>query len=262
MIEIFLMSLLLGAVAGVLAGLFGLGGGLVIVPVLVWMFDWQHFNPDLRMIMAVATSLATIVPTAMASVKAHHQLGAVIWCKFLRLFPGIVVGAVFGAMFADKISADSLRWLFIAYLCYVGSSMALQLKPVLVLKKQEAWQDYIASTLIGGISSLLGIGGGTLTVPYLVGQKLQMKNAVAVSSACGLPIALAGAFSYALLGWNVAGLPDGSVGYVYVPAFLGVVSLSVLTAPYGAKLAHHLPAQELKRYFSIMLFILAVKMML
>ncbi len=262
MTEIFLMSLLLGAVAGVLAGLFGLGGGIVIVPVLAWMFDWQHFDPELGMIMAVATSLATIVPTAIASVKAHHQLGAVIWYKFLRLFPGIVFGAVFGAIVADKISAGSLRWLFIIYLLYVGSSMALQLKPVFALKKQEGWQDYIASTLIGGISSLLGIGGGTLTVPYLIGQKLAMKNAVAVSSACGLPIALTGTFSYALLGWNTAGLPDGSVGYVYAPAFLGVVSLSVLTAPYGAKLAHQLPAQKLKRYFSIMLFILAAKMII
>ena len=261
MIEIFLFSLLLGAVAGVLAGLFGLGGGLVIVPILAWMFSWQQFNPELVMIMAVATSLAAIVPTAIASVRTHHCLGAVIWQRVFRLIPGIVLGAGFGALVADMISAASLRWLFILYLIYVGGSMALQLKPVFALKRQEAWLDYFAGTMIGGLSSLLGIGGGTMTVPYLLGQKLEMKNAVAVSSACGLPIALTGSLSYAFLGWNNAGLPEESVGYIYLPAFVGIVLLSVLTAPYGAKLAHRLHAQKLKRYFSIMLFIIAVKMM-
>lgn len=261
MIEIFLFSMLLGAVTGVLAGLFGLGGGLVIVPILAWMFSWQQFNPELVMIMAVATSLATIVPTAIASVRTHHSMGAVIWQRVFRLTPGIILGAGFGALVADLISAGSLRWLFIVYLIYVGSSMALQLKPVLGLKRHGVRLDYVAGTMIGGLSSLLGIGGGTMTVPYLLGQKLEMKNAVAVSSACGLPIALTGALSYVFLGWKKAGLPQESVGYIYLPAFIGIIFLSVLTAPYGAKLAHRLPAQKLKRYFSIMLFVMAVKMM-
>lgn len=258
---LFLISLCTGAVAGILAGLFGLGGGIIIVPALVWLFSWAKFAPDQIMIMAVATSLATILPTGLSSVNAHHKMQSVLWPKVWRLAPGIIAGAAGGAWLANNISAAHLRWLFIIYLLYVSLSMALQFKPVFKLP-QQSWPDYAAGLIIGILSSLLGIGGGTITVPYLLSRKLTMKNAVAISSACGLPIAIAASISYIVVGLNQQGLPLYSVGYIYVPAFLGIVCCSIVTAPMGAKLAHRLPATRLKRYFSAILLLIAIKMIL
>nr|WP_305909541.1 sulfite exporter TauE/SafE family protein [Methylomarinum sp. Ch1-1]MDP4522460.1 sulfite exporter TauE/SafE family protein [Methylomarinum sp. Ch1-1] len=231
------------------------------MPLLAWLFSAHQFNSELIMIMAVATSLATIVPTAIVAVSSHHRKRAVVWRRVAKLTPGIIVGAAIGALFADWVSDGILRVMFVVYLLYVAGMMVMQVRPVFTLHLRLSWLDYLAGGVIGMISSLLGIGGGTMTVPYLLGQRLEMKNAVAVSSACGLPIAVAGTLSYAWLGWEHAVVPDGSLGYVYLPAFFGIVASSVLTAPLGVKLAHQLPAQRLKRYFAIILFIMAVKMM-
>jgi uncharacterized membrane protein YfcA len=261
MISIFIASLVLGLVAGVLAGLFGIGGGLVIVPVLAFVFKEQGYPPETILLMAVATSLATIVLTAISSVLAHHRLGAVIWSKVWRLSPMIMVGSAIGAVVAKQLPADILRWVLIVFLVYVGTQMAFQFKPKPGLAKQPLWLDGVAATVIGLMSAIVGIGGGTLTVPYLVYAQLPMRNAVAISSACGLPIAIAGTASYALLGWHVADLPEWSLGYVSLPAFAGVGLTSILTAPIGAKLANRLPAAQLKRYFSVLLWVMAVKLL-
>ena len=261
MIEIFLVSILLGMVSGLLAGLFGIGGGLVIVPVLVILFTDQGFPADLVMLMAVATSLAVIILTAIASVLAHHRLGSVVWVKVFRLSPGIMVGAAVGAVVAKHISADTLRYILVIFLLYVAIQMALQVKPKPDHVKQSRALDFLVANIIGLLSSIVGIGGGTLTVPYLVSGQMLMRNAVAVASACGLPIAVAGTVSYALLGWNVLHLPEWSLGYVYLPVFLGTGLSSIATAPIGAKLAHKLPAAKLKRYFSLLLFVMAAKLM-
>jgi uncharacterized protein len=259
MIIIFLISLCTGAVAGILAGLFGLGGGIIIVPALVWLFSWAEFASDQIMIMAVATSLATILPTGLSSVYAHHKMQSVLWAKVWLLVPGVIVGAAGGAWLAHSISPAHLRWLFIIYLLYVSVSMALQFKPVIKLP-QQSWPDYAAGLVIGSLSSLLGIGGGTMTVPYLLSRKLAIKNAVAISSACGLPIAIAASISYIVVGFDQENLPLYSLGYIYTPAFLGIVCSSIVTAPIGANLAHRLPAAQLKRYFSVILLLVAIKM--
>jgi hypothetical protein len=209
------------------------------------------------MIMAVATSLATIVVTSVAAVNAHHRLGLVLWSKVLRLAPGIMLGAAIGAVIADVISAVALRYVFIVFLLTIGVQMAWQIKPDTGALKQSLTLDFSLTTVIGIMSALLGIGGGTLTVPYLTACQYPMRNAVAISSACGLPIAIAGTMSYAVLGWHQSGLPEGSSGYIYLPAFAGIVLCSVLTAPIGARLAHSLPAQQLKRYFSVLATLLA-----
>ncbi len=260
MIVIFLASILLGAVAGLMAGLFGIGGGLIIVPVLALLFAAQGFPLELIMIMSVATSLATIIFTSISSVLAHHRLNSVLWNDVRALGPGIMVGAAIGAMIADHMSGGVLRFIFIIYLLGVGVQMALQLKPKPGQQQPSKEMDLGAAGLIGLLSSLLGIGGGTLTVPYLVHFQMPMRNAVAVASACGLPIAVVGTIGYALLGKDALQLPDWSLGYIYMPSFLGIVLTSMYTAPIGAKLAHKLPAEKLKRYFSLLLFVMAAKL--
>lgn len=243
-----------------MAGLFGIGGGLVIVPILAILFAAEGFPAELVMIMSVATSLATIVITSISSVIAHHRLKSVGWDKVLALGPGIIVGAVVGSVIADHIAGGVLRFMFTIYLLAVGLQMALQIKPKPGQQPPSKQLDLGVSGLIGLLSSLLGIGGGTLIVPFLVHFQTPIRNAVAIASACGLPIAVAGTVGYALLGINALQLPDWSLGYIYVPSFLGIGLASVFTAPIGAKLAHKLPAEELKRYFSLLLFVMAAKL--
>ncbi len=261
LIGIIFFSLLLGMVSGVLAGLFGIGGGIVIVPALVFLFTAQELPADLVMIMAIATSLATIILTATSSVLAHHRLGSVIWGKVFRLAPGIVVGSVVGATVANSIQTDLLRLIFIVFLLYVGTQMALEMKPKVGAANYSMPIDFVVASLIGLMSSLVGIGGGALTVPFLMHCQYSMRNAVAIASACGLPIAVASTLSYMVLGMHASNLPAWSVGYVYLPSFFGVSLGGVMTAPYGARLAHKLPAHQLKRYFSLLIFILAAKLM-
>jgi len=257
---VFLLSLILGLFSGLAAGLFGVGGGLVIVPILVLVLTAEGFPAELVMIMSVATSLATIIVTSIASVVAHHRLGSVMWEKVLGLGPGIIVGAALGAVVADNLDADVLRSLFIVFLLFVGMQMAFQFESRLPSIKHVKTLDFAVAGIIGIVSSILGIGGGTLTVPFLVSSRQPMQKAVATASACGLPIAVFGTLSYALLGTNEAQLPDWSLGYVYVPAFFGIALSSIFSAPIGARLAHRLPAKQLKRYFSLLLFVMAAKM--
>ncbi len=261
MLELFLFSMLFGTIAGFLAGLFGLGGGVVIVPALAWLFSTYQFPSEFIMIMAVATSLATIILTSISSIISHYKLGAILWDSVFRLAPGILIGAGIGASLANYVEADFLKWFFISYLFYVGVRMAFQLKPK-ATRINKKWLDYLAGCGIGLLSSLLGIGGGTLTVPYLVGRQIAMNNAVAISSTCGLPIAVSGTIAYALFGKNEPLLPEWSLGYIYLPALCGIIACSVFTAPLGAILANKLPAQQLKKYFSIIIFLIAFKMML
>jgi hypothetical protein len=225
------------------------------------LFKAQGLPVELVMLMAVATSLATIMLTAMASVWAHHRLGSVVWSKVFRLSPGIMIGAAVGAVVAKLISADTLRFTLVIFLLYVGIQMAFQLKPKPDQVKQSRALDFMVANMIGLLSSIVGIGGGTLTVPYLVHGQMPMRNAVAVASACGLPIAVAGTISYAVLGWHTLHLPEWSLGYVYLPAFLGTGFGSIFTAPIGARWVHKLPAAQLKRYFSLLLFVMAAKLM-
>lgn len=258
----FAASLLLGVIAGITAGLFGLGGGTVVVPALVWMFTLHGIPEELVMIMAVATSLATVIFTSLSSLLAHHKRDYVLWDKVLYLSWGIVIGVALGAFVAEHISPEHLRLIFALFLIYVALQILLQLDPNMLGDTEETpLLDYIAGIFIGGVSAVLGTGGGTLTVPYLVHRKVPIKNAVAVSSACGFPIAVAASISYVILGMKHTGLPEGSFGYIYLPAFFGIALCSVFTAPIGARLAHVLHAKKLKRYFAVVILIMAVKML-
>ena len=257
-----IIYLLLGAFAGLVAGLLGVGGGLIIVPVLVFIFTDQGLAEHLIVHLAVGTSLATIVFTSISSVRAHHQHGAVLWPVFWQLTPGIVVGAWLGAAFADVLASDQLRRFFGVFELLVAIQMTFNVKPRPHRQLPNRAGMFGAGGVIGAISAIVGIGGGTMTVPFLVWCNVAMRKAVATSSACGLPIAIAGATGFIVTGWNAIDLPAYSSGYVYWPAFLGIVIASILTAPIGARLAHRLPAAQLKRIFAILLYILGLRMLL
>ncbi len=251
--EYIILYLLVGALAGLLAGLFGVGGGLVIVPVLVYLFTLQNFEPSVLVHMAIGTSLATIVITSLSSVFAHHKHGAVRWEIVRQLTPGIVVGALLGAVLADLMSANILRRFFAFFEWFVGIQLLLNLKSRAARSVPGVIGLFFAGKIIGAVSSIVGIGGGTLTVPFLVWCNVKMREAVATSSACGLPIALAGAIGFMAMGLQAETTVNNSFGHFYFPAFLGIIITSTVFAPLGAMLAHRLPAALLKRLFGLFL---------
>jgi uncharacterized membrane protein YfcA len=258
MLTTLVLYLVLGALAGVVAGLFGIGGGLLIVPVLIFSFELQGIPDAVLTHMAVATSLATIVITSISSVRAHHRRNAVRWELFRPLGVGILLGAMLGVTTAVQLPGTVLQMTIGVFVLLVALQMALNLKPSAGDARPSAPELGAAGVGIGWASALFGIGGGALTVPYLNWRRVEMKQAVATSAACGLPIALMGAATNIALGWGASELPPWSLGYVYLPAFAGIVLASSLTAPVGARLAHSLPQAKLKKVFA--LFLLAVSL--
>jgi hypothetical protein len=259
--ETLLFYLVVGAFAGTLAGLLGIGGGLLIVPALVWSFHLQGMTETVIMHMAVGTSLATIVITSLSSVYAHYRLGAVLWRVFWRLAPGIVSGALLGAVIADALPSATLQTFFGVFVLLAAANMGFGGKPAPHRELPNTLGMVLAGVVIGVISAIVGIGGGTLTVPLLTWCNTSIRHAVATSAACGMPIAIAGATGFMVTGWQNPQLPAWSSGYIYVPAFLGIVAASVLFAPLGAKLAHTLPTGMLKRIFAVFLAIVGMRML-
>lgn len=260
--EILLVYLLVGAIAGMIAGLLGVGGGLIIVPVLALLFQQWGIADSVLMHLAIGTSLATIVVTAISSMYAHHKHGAVDWAVFRQLTPGIIVGALLGAVIADFMSTRALRLFFGVF----EIAVAIQIGFQLMASPQRTLPGTVGMTAAGGVigalSTVVGIGGGTLTVPFLVWCNIMLRKAVATSSATGLPIAVAGAVGFVVTGWNAPQLPAWSSGYIYWPALTGIAAASVLFAPVGARLAHTLPVHVLRRFFAIFLAVLGVRMLL
>lgn len=257
-----LIYLLVGAGAGLLAGLFGIGGGLLIVPVLVFCFGMMGFSSEIIMPLAIGTSLATIVITSISSTRIHHRLANISWPVFWVLAPGIVVGVWFGVQTATRIAGEHLQLVFGVFALLVSAQMAFALRPKPSRELPKKPLLMMVGAAIGYLSALFGIGGGTLAVPYLSWCNLRMQHAVALSAACGLPIALVGALSNIHAGWGLPLLPEHSLGFVYGPAFLGVVMTSSLFAGVGAKLAQRLSADKLKRYFAVFLLVVGVQFIL
>lgn len=256
---LILTYLAVGAFAGLLAGLFGIGGGMVIVPVLVITFEGLGFSNDVLTHMAVATSLASIVFTSISSVRTHHQKGAVDWPLVKLLSVGILFGAVIGVLTADALSGAGLQIVIGISALMMAAQMGLGLKPKPTRSLPKAPGLAGTGAGIGWASALFGIGGGSLTVPFLTWCNHPMQRSVATAAACGFPIALVGALSNVVVGWGNPDLPQASLGYVYWPALLGIVITSVPFARLGAKLAHRLSADKLKRLFAIMLVFVAIK---
>lgn len=255
-----LMTLLAaGAVAGTAAGLLGIGGGVIIVPVLSLVFGAQGVNESIIIKVAVGTSLATIVITAISSIWAHHKRGAVRWPLVKVMSPGVVIGSLVGAWLADIMPAYWLTVGFIIFLVAVSAQMALG--PVGAgrsLPGRTALSG--VSSVVGCISALMGIGGGALHVPFMSWCGVPVKQAIATAAAIGFPLALSSSIGFVITGLDETLLPAHSLGYINLPAFAGVVAASILFAPLGAKLAHQLPDKVIKRVFAIFLFLLALRM--
>jgi uncharacterized protein len=251
---------LLGAVTGFMAGLFGIGGGGIMVPVLTLLFLAQGFEAEYLVHLALGTSLAAIVPTACASVLTHHQHKAILWPVVARLTPGILVGTFAATFWAAHLSPSFLALFFSAFMFLVATQMLLNRVPPAASRLPGTVGLSSAGTLIGGISALVAIGGGTMTVPFLSWCKVRLPSAIATSAAVGLPIAVTGAVGYAVNGALGTGLPERSIGFVYWPAVVCMAASSLFTAPLGARLTHRLPVLLLKRFFALLLVALAVQM--
>lgn len=255
----WLLYPLLGAIAGVLAGLLGVGGGLVLVAALVWLLPLRGVPTEFAMQAALATSLASIVLTALSSARAHARRGSVLWPTVWVLLPGLLLGGWLGSLLATHLSGDVLRW-GVAIYCFVAGTQLLLGQPRARAGSMDAPRDAligVAGLAIGAVSALVGIGGGSMTVPLLIWRGVLPVRAVGTSSACGVAIGLASAAGYAVHG-PVGGLPQGSLGFVYLPAAAGIALASVLAAPLGARLAHRLSGGTLQRVFAVFLFVVGV----
>ncbi len=252
-----------GLFAGLLAGLLGVGGGIVLVPVLFELFRVIEVDDSVRMHCAVGTSLATIIATSISSIRAHHKRQSVDFTIVRLWSPWVAFGALAGGVIARFMSADMLTAFFACLAILVALHMALAPAHKVI---RQGVPGRVGSAGIGSsigiVSSLMGIGGGTLSVPTMVMCAVPAKVAVGTSSAIGLVIAIFGATSFAINGFGEAGLPPFSIGYVNLIGFGLIVPLTMLAAPWGAKLAHALPTQRLKQVFSLFLALVAIRMFL
>lgn len=250
-----IVFLAIGALAGFAAGLFGVGGGLIIVPILFIVFTQMGYDPEVIMHMALGTSLATIMVTSVSSVMAHHKKGAVLWPVFKNLAPGLVIGSFLGAGIAGMLSGHYLQLIIGVFAIWVAFKMFKSAHVLVDENKQlpSALKQNFAGAGIGVASAIFGIGGGSLTVPYLNKNGVVMQKAVATSAACGLPIAIAGAVGFMFFGAKAQHQIENAIGYVHIYAFIGISIMSFITAKLGAKVAHVLSPAMLKKCFAALL---------
>lgn len=249
--------LALGVFTGFLAGLLGIGGGMVMTPFLTIILTAKGFPADYTIKMAVATSLSTICFTSLSSVRAHAQRGAVLWDVAKLLAPGILLGSLLGAQIAAAVPGKVLGILFACFVTFSGVQMFLDRKPKPTRTLPGRVGTFGAGTVIGTLSAIVGAGGGFVSVPFMTWCNIKIHQAVGTSAALGFPIALAGTLGYIWAGRDLHGMPPGSVGYLYVPALVVISIASVLLAPLGARTAHRMNVKPLKRVFALLLFCLA-----
>ena len=252
----------LGLCTGFLAGLLGIGGGMVMVPFLTWMLGQRGVSPDLAVKMAIATSMATIIFTSISSVRAHHKKGAVRWDLVKGLAPGIVLGSAVASLGIFSVAKGSHLALFFAlFVGFSATQMFLDRKPAPSRQMPGLAGQLGAGGAIGMFSGLVGAGGGFISVPFMTWCNVAIHNAVATSAALGFPIAVANVAGYVVSGLSVQNLPSLSFGYLWLPALAVIATASVLMAPLGAATAHRLPVRQLKRVFATVLYGLAAYML-
>ena len=254
------LYLFFGVLTGILAGLLGVGGGIIVVPILDFALPMQEIPSHLIHHMALGTSMASIMFTSISSARAHNQRGTILWDVVKTITPGILAGTFIGTFFVANIPAKPLKLLFACFLFYTSIQMALDLKPRASFHLPGKWLLMLVGAGIGGFSSFVGIGGGSLTIPFLVLCNLNVMNVIGISAAVGFPIALAGTIGYICNGYALPDLPEYSLGFVYLPALAGLVCASMLTAPIGVKLSHSLPVKTIKRFFGVFLCLMGIRM--
>ena len=251
--------LLLGCFSGFVAGLFGIGGGMVIVPVLIFSFKAQGLSPTIITHLAIGTSLACIISTSISAILAQHKRGAILWPVVKKMALWLLIGSIVGAQIANQIPAHELKILIGLFALLTAAQMFSGWKGKLDnIPLPKTLGLGIAGGSIGAASAIFGIGGGTFTVPYLTLHGVAMANAVASASACGLPIALGGALGFMWSGWQTVSLPKETWGFVHLPAFIAISMTSLVFAKLGVKMAHHLPAATLKKLFACLLVIVGI----
>ena len=275
-IQILLIYALTGIFAGLIGGMLGLGGGIIIVPVLHYIFTQQGFEPSVVMHQAVTTSLATIIATSIFATYEHHRKRMVSWSIVNKIAPGIFLGACFGVLVADSVSSSVLRIVFGCFEILVALQIWFDLKPKYMFteffsRRTQKKVEYtklpkkgifvFTGVIIGLFSTILGIGGGTLTVPFFLWLNFQMRNAVAISSACSIPIALAATIAFVFVSRDNPNIFTHSIGYLYWPAALIIMMVTIFFAPIGARLAHYLPIDTLKCIFAVLLMFIGIKML-
>lgn len=257
----WLAYFLVGLFSGYLAGLLGIGGGVLIVSVLTMLFDAQGFAHEHLLHLALGTSMATIIFTSISSLRTHHAHGAVMWPIVRLVVPGVLLGTFIGTRIAAHAPTRGLALFFGLFILVIAAQMAFGLKP----KPGRALPGWLgvttAGALIGTVSALVAIGGGSLTVSWLTWCNVRIQQAIGTASAMGLPIAVFGTLGYLWNGWGQSALPPGAVGYLYLPALGCLIVASMITAPIGARMAHRMPVTTLKRAFAALLIVLAAKML-
>lgn len=259
--EWWIVYLLMGLFVGYFAGLLGIGGGLILVTLMVYLFTLQGFPEDRILHMALGTSITSIVFTSISSLRAHHKHGVVRWDIVRMAIPGLTIGTLLGTLVADQLQSKYLAIFFVIFVYYSAVQMVVDAKPKPTRKLPGTLGLNFASVLIGVLSALVGVGGGVMTIPLMSMCNVPMRNAIGTSAALGLPIAIAGTVGFILTGLGKDHLPPFSIGYVYLPALIGVVIGTLVTVPWGAKMAHTMPVSRLKRIFAVILFILATRML-
>jgi uncharacterized membrane protein YfcA len=257
----WLVYLGIGAIVGFFAGLLGIGGGMVMVPMLVFAFAAQGFASAHLMHLALATAMATTVFTSISSVRAHHVRGSVDWRVARAMAPGILAGALGASLAAGLIPTRPLAVMFTALVFYAATQTLFEVKPKRARALPGTAGVFAAGAAIGGVSSLLAAGGAFLTIPFLTWCNVPLRRAIGTAAANGFPIAVAGTLGYTLQGLRAENLPQWSLGYVYLPALVFVMAAGVITAPIGARVAHSLPVARLRIIFALVLYVLAARML-
>ncbi len=253
--------LAIGSVSGFFAGLLGIGGGVILVPAFLVALGKAGFPDSVLFQTALGTSMATILFTALSSLRSHHSRGAVMWPVVRNFTPGILVGTLLGAYIARHTPIEGLSIFFAVFLLFVALQLAFQLRPQAERILPGTAGQTAAALGIGVVSALVAIGGGAMTVPFLVWCNCPVRKAIGTAAAIGFPIAVGGTLGYVYNGWGVPGTRSGSLGFVYLPALLWTVLAAVSTAPLGARAAHVLPTTLLRRVFAVLLLIIAVRML-
>ncbi|MDP8078468.1 sulfite exporter TauE/SafE family protein [Phocoenobacter skyensis] len=260
-ITIFIVFLCLGAISGLLAGLFGIGGGMVIVPALVYLFAHIGVPDELIMSMALGTSFSTIVVNTFSAAQHHHKLGNIEFSVIKFFVPPLMIMGFVTAAVVTGLPKHIITKVFAVLMLYLSLKMFLSIKtPKRQLKQLTTKSMVIAGGTIGVLASLAGIAGGGFIVPFLESRGLPLKRAIGTSSLCGCLLGITGMCSFVFYGYDAPHLPAYSLGYVYLPALLGIVSVSFFTSKLGAKLATILSVGSLKRAFSLLLVVIAINM--